>query len=112
MTASERTKYVVTFLYDLNEFTYSILGSLLFLLLVFESTVFVFSDDQETMAFLRDDTYTVDEAVDAMGFGPFQFKLLAICGLFTVSTTIEAGYPWSVYRKYHNRSSLSVVCLP
>ena len=57
---------------------------------VFESTVCcLFSDDQETMAFLRDDTYTVDEAVDAMGFGPFQFKLLAICGLFTVSLLLK-----------------------
>ena len=68
------------------------------------------------MAFLSDDTYTVDEAVDAMGFGPFQFKLLAICGLFTVSVTIELEdcYLWALYRKCHNRIRrlLSVGSLP
>ncbi|KAI0229457.1 putative transporter SVOPL [Lamellibrachia satsuma] len=41
------------------------------------------------MAFLGDQSYTVDDAIDAMGFGLFQVKLLAICGLFTVSDALE-----------------------
>lgn len=31
----------------------------------------------------------MDDAVDAMGFGVFQVKLLAICGLFTISDALE-----------------------
>ena len=45
------------------------------------------TENQERMAFLGDQSYTVDDAIDAMGFGLFQVKLLAICGLFTVSGT-------------------------
>ena len=30
------------------------------------------------------DSLTVDEAVESMGFGKFQFKIIMICGMFTV----------------------------
>ena len=62
------------------------------------------AEHQETMSFLRDETYTVDDAVDAMGFGMFQVKLLAICGLFTVSQT-----PCHLWPLYSESTSLSSV---
>ena len=33
----------------------------------------------------REETYTVEQAVENMGFGKFQMKIFFICGLFSVS---------------------------
>lgn len=30
-------------------------------------------------------TYTIDDAIEKLGFGPFQFKLALICGLVLVA---------------------------
>ena len=36
--------------------------------------------------------FTVEEAIDMLGFGKFQLKLIAICGLFSVMTWVFCGY--------------------
>ena len=36
---------------------------------------------------MRVNYYTVEEAVEKMGLGIFQWKLFFICGLFSVSST-------------------------
>ena len=41
--------------------------------------------EEDTVFNLKEETFTVEDAVEHMGFGKFQLKLFFICGLFSVS---------------------------
>lgn len=38
------------------------------------------------------ETYTIDDAIEKLGFGPFQFKLAVICGLVLVPLYFKTYY--------------------
>ena len=51
-----------------------------------DTTVNTVAEDGLGKSENSDQTYTVEQAIEGMGFGRFQVKVFVICGLFAVST--------------------------
>ena len=49
---------------------------------------------ESEVEFDRQSFFTVEEAVEKIGFGFFQIKLICICGLFTVSINSFPSMMW------------------
>ena len=55
-------------------------------LLVDKPRSYVTEEAEDTVFNLKEETFTVEDAVEHMGIGKFQLKMFFVCGLFSVSS--------------------------